>query len=133
MKQKNFAVELLRKLIAEQTKYFADKQIGTMAFSKAFKSMKDLNTCRGKLLDMEKYLGQTDAMVKLVDDIDVIVSDITGYLTEDSEVDKVFIEQLASTIRFLATAFDIYGTYAMRQMATEHNLILTYETLYKKI
>ncbi len=125
--------QTVRKLIAEQTKYFADKQIGTMAFSKAFKSMKDLNTCRGKLLDMEKYLGQTDAMVKLVDDIDVIVSDITGYLTEDSEVDKVFIEQLASTIRFLATAFDIYGTYAMRQMATEHNLILTYETLYKKI
>lgn len=125
--------QTVRKLIAEQSKYFADKQVNTMVFSKAFKSMQDLNSCRGKLLDMEKYLGQTDAMVKLVDDIDVLVGDITGYLTEDSEVDKVFIEQLASTIRFLATAFDIYGTYAMRQMATEHNIILTYETLYKKI
>ena len=123
----------VRKLIAEQVKYFSDKQVDTMAFNTAFKSMQDINSCRGKLLEMEKYLGQTDAMVKLVDNIDVLVSDITGYLTEDSEVDKVFIEQLASTIRFLATAFDIYGTYAMRQMATEHNLILTYEMLYKKI
>lgn len=125
--------ETVRKFIAEQSKYFSDKQIGTMPFSKAFTSMKDLNTCRGKLLDMEKYLGETDAMVKLVDNIDVIIGDITGYLSEDSEVDKAFIEQLAHTIRFLATAFDIYGTYAMRQMALEHNLVLTYETLYKKI
>lgn len=125
--------ETVRKFIAEQTKYFSDKQIGTMPFNKAFASMQDLNTCRGKLLDMEKYLGQTDDMVKLVDNIDVIIGDITGYLSEDSEVDKAFIEQLAHTIRFLATAFDIYGTYAMRQMALEHNLVLTYETLYKKI
>lgn len=125
--------QTIRKLIAEQSKYFADKQVETMVFSKAFKSMQDLNACRGKLLDMEKYLGQTDAMIKLVDNIDVLISDITGYLSEDSEVDKVFISQLAATIRFLATAFDIYGTYALRQMALEHNLILTYETLYKKI
>ena len=125
--------ETVRKFIAEQTKYFSDRQIGTMPFNKAFASMQDLNTCRGKLLDMEKYLGQTDDMVKLVDNIDVIIGDITGYLSEDSEVDKAFIEQLAHTIRFLATAFDIYGTYAMRQMALEHNLVLTYETLYKKI
>lgn len=123
----------VRNLIAEQAKYFADRQTGTMPFNKAFKSMQDLTSCRSKLLDMEKYLGQTDAMIKLVDDIDVIIGDITGYLSEDSEVDKTFIEQLAHTIRFLATAFDIYGTYAMRQMALEHNLILTYETLYKKI
>lgn len=125
--------QTVRKVIAEQAKYFVDRQVSLMPFNKAFKSIQDLNSCRDKLLKMEKYLGQTDSMVKLVDDIDVLVGDITGYLSEDSEVDKVFISQLASTIRFLATAFDIYGTYAMRQMATEHNIILTYETLYKKI
>lgn len=123
----------VRKAIAEQTKYFSDKQTSSMPFNRAFKSMQDLNGCRGKLLDMEKYLGETDAMVKLVDNIDVLIGDITNYLSEDSEVDKIFIGQLAQTIRFLATAFDIYGTYALRQMALEHNLILTYENLYKKI
>ena len=123
----------VRKCIANQSKFFSDKQTSEMAFGKAFKSMQDLNSCRGKLLDMEKYLGETDAMVKLVDNIDMVIGDITNYLTEDSEVDKGFIEQLAQTIRFLATAFDIYGTHALRQMALEHNLILTYENLYKKI
>ena len=123
----------LRKVIQEQTNYFVDKEIDKMVFNKAFKSMQDLNSCRGKLLEMEKYLAQTDSMVKLIDNIDMVIGDITGYLSDDKEVNKLFIEQLAQTIRFLATAFDIYGTYAIRQMALEHNLILTYEILYKKI
>lgn len=124
----------LRKLVANQNKYFTDKNSApTVAFKSCIGSMNDLTSLRGQLIDMEQYLGNTASLIDKVDNIDVIIGDITGYLTEDSEVDKVFIEQLAQTVRFLATAFDVYGSTVMRQMACEHNLILCYEQLYKKI
>ena len=126
--------DALRKLVVTQTKYFTDKNSApTIAFKTCIGSMQDLASLRGKLIDMEQYLGATASLIDKVDNIDVIIGDITGYLTEDNEVDKVFIEQLAQTVRFLATAFDVYGNTVMRQMSCEHNLILCYEQLYKKI
>ena len=124
----------LRNIVAKQTQVFTDKtQSGTKQFKTVFGSMADFKDARVKLIDMEEYLQNTKSLIDQIDITDTIIGDITSYLTEDEEVDKKFIEQLAVTIKFLATAFDVYGTCAMRQMALEHNLILVYEQLYKKI
>ena len=130
----NTKFELLRRTVAYQTKIFSDKQTPVqMPFKTAYGSVQNMKDARAKLMDMEKYLGETAALVDLVDKIDVILGDITGYLTEDSEVDKQFVTQLSNTVRFLATGFDTFGQNAMRQMALEHNMILCYEQLYKNI
>lgn len=130
----NMKMELVRRAVANQTKIFTDKQTPVQAqFKSAFGSMQNLKEVRIKLIDMEKYLGDTAALIELVDNIDNLLGDITGYLTEDSEVDRQFVTQLSNTVRFLATGFDIYGQTAMCQMAMEHNLILCYEQLYKNI
>ena len=127
-------LDMVRNIVSEQTKYFSDKQVPVKAqFSIAFGSMTNLKETRVKLIDMEQYLATTQSLVTLVDNIDAILGDITGYLSEDNEVDRQFVSELADTVRFLATGFDIYGQTAIRQMALEHNLILCYELLYKHI
>jgi hypothetical protein len=130
----NMKTDLLRRAVANQVRIFTDKQTPVQAqFKSAFGSMQNFKEVRIKLIDMEKYLGDTAALVEMVDNIDNLLGDITSYLTEDSEVDRQFVSQLSNTVRFLATGFDVYGQTAMRQMALEHNLILCYEQLYKNI
>lgn len=123
----------LKKILSEQSKYFSDKNTGERPFKEVFGSMQEFMSCRSALLEMEKYLGDTNAVVHLLDNIYGVIGDITGYLTEDQEVDKLFISDLAQTIRLLATSFDVYGTCVVRQMALEHNVILVYQLLYKNI
>ncbi len=92
-------------------------------FKDVYKSMKEFKDVRIALLDQEKYLADAGKMVALVDQIDVVLADITSYLSNDEEVDKAMITSMINIVKFMATCFDIYGANVTRQMAVEHNHI----------
>ena len=92
-------------------------------FMDVYKTMKEFKDTRLSLLDMEKYLAATNKLVKLVDDIDTVLADITSYLTEDQEIDKALVTDMINIVKYMGVSFDIYGTTTTRQMAVEHNHI----------
>lgn len=92
-------------------------------FMSVYKTMKEFKDVRLSLLDMEKYLAATNSLVKLVDDIDTVLADITSYLTEDQEIDKALVTDMINIVKYMGVSFDIYGTTTTRQMAVEHNHI----------
>lgn len=92
-------------------------------FMDVYKTMKEFKDTRLALLDMEKYLAATNKLVKLVDDIDTVLADITSYLTEDQEIDKALVTDMINIVKYMGVSFDIYGTTTTRQMAVEHNHI----------
>lgn len=92
-------------------------------FMSVYKTMKEFKDVRLSLLDMEKYLAATNGLVKMVDDIDTVLADITSYLTEDQEIDKALVTDMINIVKYMGVSFDIYGTTTTRQMAVEHNHI----------
>lgn len=92
-------------------------------FLSVYKTMKEFKDTRLALLDMEKYLAATNSLVKLVDDIDTVLADITSYLTEDKEIDKPLVTDMINIVKYMGVSFDIYGVTTTRQMAVEHNHI----------
>lgn len=92
-------------------------------FMSVYKTMKEFKDVRLSLLDMEKYLAATNSLVKMVDDIDTVLADITSYLTEDQEIDKALVTDMINIVKYMGVSFDIYGTTTTRQMAVEHNHI----------
>ena len=92
-------------------------------FLDVYKTMKEFKDTRLALLDMETYLANTNRLVKLVDDIDTVLADITSYLTEDKEVDKALVNDMINIVRYMGVSFDIYGATSTKQMAVEHNHI----------
>ena len=92
-------------------------------FMDVYKTMKEFKDTRLALLDMEKYLAATNKLVRLVDDIDTVLADITSYLTEDQEIDKALVTDMINIVKYMGVSFDIYGTTTTRQMAVEHNHI----------
>ena len=92
-------------------------------FTDVYKTMKEFKDTRLSLLDMETYLANTNRLVKLVDDIDTVLADITSYLTEDKEVDKALVNDMINIVRYMGVSFDIYGATSTKQMAVEHNHI----------
>ena len=92
-------------------------------FTDVYKTMKEFKDTRLSLLDMETYLANTNRLVKLVDDIDTVLADITSYLSEDKEVDKALVNDMINIVRYMGVSFDIYGATSTKQMAVEHNHI----------
>lgn len=92
-------------------------------FTDVYKTMKEFKDTRLSLLGMETYLANTNRLVKLVDDIDTVLADITSYLTEDKEVDKALVNDMINIVRYMGVSFDIYGATSTKQMAVEHNHI----------
>lgn len=94
-----------------------------VAFTDAYKTMKEFKDVRLSLLEMEPYLASTKRLVQMVDDIDTVLADITSYLTEDKEVDKALITDMINIVKYMGVSFDIYGVTTTRQMSVEHNHI----------
>ena len=94
-----------------------------VAFTDAYKTMKEFKDARLSLLEMEPYLASTKRLVQMVDDIDTVLADITSYLTEDKEVDKALITDMINIVKYMGVSFDIYGVTTTRQMSVEHNHI----------
>lgn len=105
----------------------------SFSFFTGYKNMNDFYTVRKTLLDMEVYLSSVNNILRQTEIIDSLLGDITGYLTEDKEVDERFIRSLSDTVRYFAIAFDYYGIYVNRQMMLEHNHILNVSELFKSI
>ena len=130
-------VEHIRKAVAEAIKkennIFSSKSTApTAPFKTLYASMEEFRQVRQKLSDIEFRLNDAKALSKNVDHLDGLLGDITQYLTEDTEVDKKFIESLSSIVRYMAESFDIYGICVMRQMSLEHNHVVNIEQIYKQ-
>lgn len=121
VKQRESSLNLLKSSV---DKVFTEQRTPLeVKFTSVYKTMKEFKDIRLALLDMEKYLAATNSLVKLVDDIDTVLADITSYLTEDQEIDKGLITDMINIVKYMGVSFDIYGTTTTRQMAVEHNHI----------
>ena len=101
-----------------------------MKFKKAYASMEEFVGIKDKLLSLETKLQDVDKFVDNMDDISLVIGDMTNYI-ESNTVPQTFIKGLADGTRIVGASFDLYGQTAMRQMALEHNHILNYINLYK--
>ena len=114
----------LNNLKSSVDKVFTDQKTPmNVQFMSVYKTMKEFKDTRISLLDMEQYLAATNRLVKMVDDIDTVLADITSYLTEDQEIDKSLVTDMINIVKYMGVSFDIYGTTTTRQMAVEHNHI----------
>ena len=63
-------------------------------FTDAYKTMKEFTDTRVMLLELEPYLQKTSGLLSSMDSIDGTISQITQYLSEDSEVNKAMISAM---------------------------------------
>lgn len=94
-------------------------------FIDVYKSMKEFKDTRVALMNMESHLTDASKLTSILDEIDGVLAQITSYLSEDTEVDKVMVNTLIDVVRFMASCFDLYGATNLRQMALEHNHIVS--------
>ena len=129
----NERVRYIQNQIQATDKIFTTQNTNKVVFKALYSSMQDFKKVRQLLLAMEPHLEEASKLVKLIDDMDAIVGDITGFLNEDSDLDKMFVSDLINIVRYLATAFEYYGVLSNRQMALEHNHCLNIDSCYAAI
>lgn len=134
----------MRKVIDERTrlvsnltvtgaKIFTDKRTNQIPFEKAYNSMLEFKEVRTTLLGLESKLTDAMHLIKLIDELDNVISDITRALQDDTNMDIAFVTDLSKVVRYLAAAFDLHGVTMSRQMALEHNHILNINACYASI
>jgi len=123
--------KVLKWAASTQVKCYKDKGAAPkMKFKAAYGSMEEFASIKDKLLNMETRLQSVDKFVDQMDDISLVIGDLTNHI-ENNSVPASFINGLSDGIRVVGASFDLYGQTAMRQMALEHNHIINYINLYK--
>ena len=123
---------IVKDVAKRQEKVYSDRRTDlTKPFKAVYSSMEDFRKTRTTLMDMEPNLQSTLGINDSIDEISMILGDVTTYMTDDTSIGGKFVSELAQCVRLSGTLFDVYGQTAMRQMALEHNHILNYSTIYK--
>lgn len=122
---------LVSKLNVEGSKLFTDKRTDKVRFMLAYQSMQDFKNVRRNLLEYESALTGAKGLVSTIDELDLLIADITDHLRDEETLDIKFVQDLSKVVRYLASAFDLHGVTMSRQMALEHNHILNINTCYE--
>ena len=123
---------IVKDVVRRQEKIYSDRRVDlTKPFKAVYSSMDDFRKVRTSLTDMEPNLQGVLGINDSIDEISMILGDVTTYMSDDASIGGKFVSELAQCVRLSGTLFDVYGQTAMRQMALEHNHILNYSAIYK--
>lgn len=95
-----------------------------VSFDAAYQTVEDFRAINGVLLGLEHWLSDTSKLLMIIDNADVVLSDITSYLTSDTEIDAQFVSNLAAIVEYHAKLYDTFGINVVHQMTVEHNHII---------
>lgn len=116
-------LDMILKSKAVLNKKFTAPSRPTKKTSEVFLGMGDIVGVNTKLLDMEHYLNQIPVAYKAVESINQVVDKIIHFIESNDKhgLTKAQIQNLADTIRDMATVFDHFADTMLIQNKVEHN------------
>lgn len=127
--------KLIEEAVKSNKKIFTTK--GGQAkkeFKTLYKDMAEFKAVKSRLIELEPHLRATADVSDIITNVDTQMTSLTSYLNECyKEINKSFVEDLISVVKYLGLGFDVQGNTALQQMALEHNHVLNLNELYRHI
>lgn len=112
----------------------AGNEMTMVVFSKMFRSMEEFRLTRKNLLDLEPQLIAINKVEHLTVELDNMARNLQRTLSSGTKTPSPEItDALARYVRRIAVCISYHGYAAATQLVLEHNLCLSYSSLFSRI